>query len=120
MADWLNAAHDTRSIGALYPEDEPYALMGDQVAPENFNALLFVEKTTAARKNPLPGQVQFVAVPGADGVTEYRDPEFDLGLKLPERMEDLAGDAFAGPCDFGAIEQPDGTVLYRPVVSYAS
>ena len=36
-----------------------------------------------ARKNPLPGHLQFVAVPGADGVTEYRDPEFDLGLKLP-------------------------------------
>ena len=25
-----------------------------------------------------------MAVPGADGATEYRDPEFGLGLKLPE------------------------------------
>ena len=83
VAEWLNAPHKTRSIGALYPEGEPFAFMGDQVAPENFNAILFVEKTTAARKNPLPGQLQFVAVPGADGTTEYRDPEFALGLRLP-------------------------------------
>ena len=87
VAEWLNAAHKTRSIGALYPEGEPFAFMGDQVAPENFNVILFVEKTTAARKNPpapLPGQVQFVAVPGSDGATEYRDPEFALSLRLPD------------------------------------
>jgi hypothetical protein len=27
-------------------------MMGEQVAPENFDAILFVEKTTAARRNP--------------------------------------------------------------------
>ena len=56
VADWLNQSHKTRSIGALYPADDPFALMEDQVVPENFNAILFVEKTTAARKNPPPGQ----------------------------------------------------------------
>ena len=30
--------------------------MADQVVPENFDAILFVERTTAARKNP-PGAV---------------------------------------------------------------
>jgi erythromycin esterase-like protein len=49
VADWLHAAHSTRSIGALYPEDSPFAFLANQVAPEAFDALLFVEKTTAAR-----------------------------------------------------------------------
>jgi hypothetical protein len=86
VTEWLNDHHKTRSIGALYPEGDPFAFMRDQVAPENFNVILFVEKTTAARKNPLgviPGQIQYVAVAGADGATEYRDPEFALSLKLP-------------------------------------
>ena len=61
----------------------PYALMADQVAPENFNVILFVEKTTAARKNPMPGQVQYAALPAVEGATEYRDPEVALSLKLP-------------------------------------
>jgi erythromycin esterase-like protein len=55
VADWLGAGHNTRSIGALYPEDSPYAYMARQVAPETFNVLLFVEKTTAARKNVATG-----------------------------------------------------------------
>jgi erythromycin esterase-like protein len=56
VAEWLKESHKTRSIGAMYPDGEPFALMGDQVAPENFNAILFVEKTTAARKNPGGGR----------------------------------------------------------------
>jgi hypothetical protein len=36
----------------MYPQGEPFAFMADQVAPENFDAILFVEKTTAARRNP--------------------------------------------------------------------
>jgi erythromycin esterase-like protein len=54
VAEWLKERHKTRSIGAMYPDGEPFALMADQVVPENFDAILFVEKTTAARKNP-PG-----------------------------------------------------------------
>jgi erythromycin esterase len=49
VADWFRSSHATRSIGSMYPENSPYALMADQVAPETFDALLFVEKTTAAR-----------------------------------------------------------------------
>jgi erythromycin esterase-like protein len=51
VAEWLHASHATRSIGAVYPEDAPYAMLANQVAPEAFDVLLFVEKTTAARKN---------------------------------------------------------------------
>jgi erythromycin esterase len=52
VAEWLKAPHKTRSIGAMYPDGEPFALMADQVAPENYDAILFVEKTTAAHRNP--------------------------------------------------------------------
>jgi len=51
VADWLAQPHKTRSIGALYPENQPFAQMYDMKALEAFDALLFVEKTTAARKN---------------------------------------------------------------------
>lgn len=52
VAEWLHAAHATRSIGALYSENLPNTHLANQVAPETCDALLFVEKTTAARKNP--------------------------------------------------------------------
>jgi len=51
VAEWLHAAHATRSIGAVYREETPDAYLAKQVAPETYDALLFVEKTTAARKN---------------------------------------------------------------------
>jgi erythromycin esterase-like protein len=52
VADWLAKEHKTRSIGAVYPEDSPFAFMADLKALETFDGILFVEKTTAARKNP--------------------------------------------------------------------
>jgi erythromycin esterase len=51
VAAWLGEAHKTRSIGALYPEDQPYAFMADLKVPQCFDAVLFVEKPSAARKN---------------------------------------------------------------------
>lgn len=52
VGDWLRAARKTRSIGAVFQEGPPDAYMMNLKAPESFDALLFVEKTTAARKNP--------------------------------------------------------------------
>jgi hypothetical protein len=34
----------------MYPEGQPFASLANQVGPEAFDALLFVEKTTAARE----------------------------------------------------------------------
>jgi erythromycin esterase-like protein len=50
--DWFRAAHGMRQIGAMYPEGAPYAFVAPLVAPESFDAILFVESTTVARKNP--------------------------------------------------------------------
>jgi hypothetical protein len=36
----------------MYSEDTPQGFFMDLKAPVSFDAILFVEKTTAARKNP--------------------------------------------------------------------
>ncbi len=50
-AAWLLEPHKTRSIGALYSEAAGNSYFSDVAAPQTFDALLFVEKTTAARPN---------------------------------------------------------------------
>jgi erythromycin esterase-like protein len=50
--EWFHQARRSRQIGAVYPDGEPYAFIGDIVAPEAYDAVLFVETTTVARKNP--------------------------------------------------------------------
>ncbi|HKE29047.1 MAG TPA: erythromycin esterase family protein [Bryobacteraceae bacterium] len=55
VADWFHEAHDSRGIGAIYPEDSPFALLNKSKSPEAFDALLFVANATAARKNPPAG-----------------------------------------------------------------
>ena len=49
---WFDQPRGSRQIGAMYPEGEPYALVGDIVPKKAFDVLLFVDTTTAARKNP--------------------------------------------------------------------
>jgi len=50
--DWFKEPHGTRQIGAIYPEGEPLAFVADWAAKDVYDAMLFVESTTAARKNP--------------------------------------------------------------------
>jgi TonB family protein len=52
VATWLNESHKTRSIGAVYSQDSPDQYLLDLKAPRSFDVMLFVEKTTAARRNP--------------------------------------------------------------------
>jgi erythromycin esterase len=52
VAAWLRQPHQTRSIGAAYSENSATNYWSALKAAENFDVLLFVEKTTAARKNP--------------------------------------------------------------------
>lgn len=49
---WLSQPHKSRNIGAMYATDMDNQFLIDLKAPESFDVLLFVEKTTAARKNP--------------------------------------------------------------------
>jgi erythromycin esterase-like protein len=50
--DWFKQPRGSRQIGAIYPEGEPYAFVGNIVPNEAFDAVLFVDTTTVARKNP--------------------------------------------------------------------
>jgi erythromycin esterase len=49
---WFEQPRGSRQIGAVYPEGEPYAFVGNIVPKEAFDAILFVDTTTVARKNP--------------------------------------------------------------------
>ena len=51
VSAWFQQPHRTRSIGAVYPEESDFAFLFDQVTPKVFDAVLFVEKTTAAHRN---------------------------------------------------------------------
>jgi hypothetical protein len=54
-ADWLRQPHPAHSIGAVYSEGAAAQYLNRLDAIKSFDALLFVEKTTAARANaPAP------------------------------------------------------------------
>lgn len=52
IADWLNTPRATRAIGAMYSEDSPNSYIANLKVADCYDAILFVEKTTAAHKNP--------------------------------------------------------------------
>lgn len=81
-AAWFGAAHDSRMIGALYYEDQPFALMQPLKAPESYDAILFVEKTSAARKN-LGISFANAAATAPAGAREYTDPEYGVRFTVP-------------------------------------
>jgi erythromycin esterase-like protein len=49
---WFGKPRGSRQIGAVYPEGAPYAFLRNLRATEAYDVVLFVDKTTAARKNP--------------------------------------------------------------------
>jgi erythromycin esterase len=52
VAEWWGQTHKTRSIGAVFSEDVEENYWSEITAPDCFDAILFVDNTTAARKNP--------------------------------------------------------------------
>ena len=50
VAEWLRVAHKSRNVGPTYVDDRPERYMADLIAPECFDAILFVEKSTAPHK----------------------------------------------------------------------
>ena len=51
VADWFSRIHPTRSIGAMYSEAAASQYWNPGNAKANFDVVLFVERTTAARPN---------------------------------------------------------------------
>jgi erythromycin esterase len=52
VAEWWSQSRKTRSVGAVFSEANSENYLADTKASEAYDALLFVEKTSAARKNP--------------------------------------------------------------------
>jgi erythromycin esterase-like protein len=79
VADWWKQPHQTRSIGAVFSDAQAAGYLSNQTVQNNYDALLFVEKTTAARgNNP--------AAPAMSPVLdarEYRDAPAGITLALP-------------------------------------
>jgi len=50
--EWFHQPHASRHIGSMYPNGEPYAFLENIVAPDAYDAILFIQQTTAAHKNP--------------------------------------------------------------------
>jgi erythromycin esterase-like protein len=50
--EWFHQPHASRHIGSMYPNGEPYAMLENIIAPDLYDAILFIQQTTAARKNP--------------------------------------------------------------------
>jgi erythromycin esterase-like protein len=49
---WFGESHRARMIGAVYSEENQQNFWNDMVVTKAYDALLFVDNTTAARKNP--------------------------------------------------------------------
>jgi erythromycin esterase-like protein len=79
VAEWWNQAHQTRSIGALFSDAQAANYLFNQTVQKSYDALLFVEKTTAARGNT-PGGTQ---MPPVLESREYRDAAAGVTLSLP-------------------------------------
>jgi len=90
LATWLGQPHQTRSIGAVFSEESAANYLMNLAVSESFDVLLFVEKTTAARKN-IAQEAPPIFVPaspaGGDaaktGAQEYRDEEMGVSFSLP-------------------------------------
>ncbi len=50
--EWFRQLRQTRQIGCCYADDQAPAFLLNVPIVEAFDAVLFVEKTAAARKNP--------------------------------------------------------------------
>lgn len=86
VARWLSEPHMTRSIGAVFSETSAAQFLVALTAPQSFDAMLFVEKTSAAVKNPA---VSVLTCPIGDQAgqpttaRDCRDLDFGLSFKLP-------------------------------------
>jgi hypothetical protein len=77
VADWWRKPHQTRSIGAVYSDAQASNYLMNQTAPQSYDVLLFLDKTTAARgNNP--------AIPPVLPDREYHDTTAGVHFKLPE------------------------------------
>jgi len=105
VSDWLSASSYTRSFGAVFDERVPDFGVSYQIPGEHYDALLFVQKTTAARPNET-GKRKGDEKSAAPSKSKLPDPGFEGGKP---------GEAPAG---WNVQSQPR-QLVYRAAVSDA-
>ncbi|RPJ59788.1 MAG: hypothetical protein EHM23_12835 [Acidobacteria bacterium] len=85
LEKWLGQFHDTRSIGAVYKDESAGSFFANLAVRNCFDAILFVEKTTAARPNAMGEAPIFVPVAraGKSEGQDYLDEEMGVSFTLP-------------------------------------
>jgi erythromycin esterase-like protein len=78
VAEWFGQPHKAHTIGAVYSEAQAENYFLNAVAPQRFHVLIYVDTTTAARKNgPLPRALAAV----------YKDDQYALNMRLTPEVQ---------------------------------
>lgn len=77
---WVKEAHQTRSIGAVYSEEQASLYFLNLAPRASFDAILFVDRTTAAVPNSSPA----VTCAGGTVPVVCMDMKYDVSFRLPE------------------------------------
>jgi len=83
---WFRSPRKSRSIGAVYSDKEADYWWIETTAPEDYDALLFVEKTTAAHGKPAVSILSCQVGDYTEQLTierECGDLDYSLSFKLP-------------------------------------
>ena len=89
VATWFSEPKKTRSIGAGYADQFAANFIDNQAAPKMYDALLFVEKTTAARpvdQNDNPGPWTKVATPTNTDFEEGETGQAPVGWRISPKL----------------------------------
>jgi len=84
VARWLKSPHVTRNIGSQYSEERPQRYSTTLVPQKKFDAILFVDRTTAAEANASANRPFAVACSAATGPALCIDSTYGVSFGLPE------------------------------------
>ena len=87
VAKWFGQPLQTRSIGAVFSESSAAQYLINLKAPECFDVILFVETTTAARKQAVDPNLEY----GWLGIQFSRDDRLAVDIVLPDGPAAKAG-----------------------------
>ncbi len=82
-ARWLKSPHVTRNIGSLYSEERPQRYSTTLVPQKKFDAILFVDRTTAAVSNVPVDRLPAVTCSAATGPALCIDSSDGVSFRLP-------------------------------------
>lgn len=81
LAKWLGEPRLTRNVGSMYNAAASDRFFGKQKIREEYDALVFVEKTTAARSNPGAHLYQFERLPKPGNLVALRRRERSISQR---------------------------------------